>query len=241
MNESEITQLLAFWGALTGTVGTIAGLLNLYIRHRQHQQDKARLSAESIFKFHFAPHHDHEIVIKSLGRRPVTLERIRYFVIPNNFFDRLTRKRLHKKNKWIWDQKFDRKPTLNEGRKEEVRPKLPDGLNFDQIYKAIVIDDIGREWPIKWPSIAYLKKHALCEELNSESEKEKGREVSLQGYKAGVNYFLSTQFRRTPQPSGVPCGKNYRFSTEREYRDKVKHIKDIEFSRFLSGEIDGWE
>lgn len=37
------TEVLAIWGAFTGTIGTIFGLLGLWLRFRQHGLDKAKL------------------------------------------------------------------------------------------------------------------------------------------------------------------------------------------------------
>lgn len=45
------TEVLAIWGAVTGTIGTFAGLLGLWLRFRQHGLDKPKLLCESSFGF----------------------------------------------------------------------------------------------------------------------------------------------------------------------------------------------
>ncbi len=102
MINSEHITLLAFWGAITGTIGTLAGVANLYIRHKQHQQDKALLDSESIFNFFSAPHHNHKIIVRSVGRRPVTLSSIRYLIRPKGVFKNLFRKKEHSAGRWMW-------------------------------------------------------------------------------------------------------------------------------------------
>ena len=42
------TEVLALWGAVTGTIGTLAGLLGLWLRFRQHGLDKPKLKCESV-------------------------------------------------------------------------------------------------------------------------------------------------------------------------------------------------
>ena len=48
MNQVEV---LAIWGAVTGTIGTVAGLLGLWLRFKQHSLDKPKLVCDAYFEF----------------------------------------------------------------------------------------------------------------------------------------------------------------------------------------------
>src|SRR5690554_5396945 len=109
------TEVLAIWGAVTGTIGTVAGLLGLWLRFRQHDLDKPRLVCEASFGFDSPNRPNHKITIRSVGRRPVALDNVKYFVRPKTWKHRLTRAWQHKKGRWLWHQKPRERIKLNEG------------------------------------------------------------------------------------------------------------------------------
>lgn len=72
------TDALALWGAITGTIGTVAGLLGLWLRFRQHGLDKPRLKCESSFGYDGPNSPKNKITVRAVGRRPVSIDSIRY-------------------------------------------------------------------------------------------------------------------------------------------------------------------
>lgn len=130
------TEALALWGAITGTIGTVAGLLGLWLRFRQHGLDKPKLKCESSFGYDGPNSPKHKITVRAVGRRPVSIDGIRYFITPRNWKQRATRYWQHKSGRWLWNQQPQKKVKLSEGEKEEFRISLPDGLSITEVYKV---------------------------------------------------------------------------------------------------------
>lgn len=235
MNQIE---LLAIWGAVTGTIGTIAGLLGLWLRFRQHGLDKPKLVCESSFGFDSPYHPKHKLTIRSLGRRPVVIDNIRYFITPKNLTHCITKLWQHKKGRWLSHQELRQKTKLNEGEKTEIWISLPDWLDITEIYKAEVVDQTGKTWPIKWQSHLRLQKIATQETLDDFSEENEKRIVGATGYRLGERYFLETNFNTKPGRTGVACGRGFWFFDLKKYQEKFIDIKDIQAAKFLSGEIE---
>ena len=81
MNQVEV---LAIWGAVTGTIGTVAGLIGLWLRFKQHSLDKPKLVCDAYFEFDSPNHPKHKLTVRSLGRRPVIIDEIKYFITPTS-------------------------------------------------------------------------------------------------------------------------------------------------------------
>ena len=47
---------------------------------------------------------------------------------------------------------------------------------------AIVVGDIGRTWPIKWPSKSHLEKYSQCKILDDVKEERNERKITLKVY-----------------------------------------------------------
>jgi len=235
------TELLAIWGAVTGSIGTFAGLLGLWLRFRQHGLDKPKLQCESSFGFDSPTHVKHRIIIRSVGRRPVSVDKVRYFIAPRGWKQKLTRGWQHKNGIWLWNQEFQNTIKLNEGEKTEIGISLPKGLEITEIHKVSVIDQAGKFWPVKWPSISSLKKVATQEDLDRFDLENEKRIISAAGYRLGESYYLETKFDTKPRRTGVPCGRGFWFRDKNQYQDKLRDVKDIQAQKFMSGEIEGIE
>ncbi len=235
MNQTEV---LAIWGALTGTIGAVAGLFGLWLRFRQHGLDKPKLVCESSFGFDSPNRPKHMLTIRSVGRRPIVIDNIRYFITPRNWKQRITKLWQHKKGRWLSHQEPKQKTKLTEGEKTEIRISLPDGLDITEIYKVELVDQTGKAWPIKWQSHLRLQKIATQETLDDFSEENEKRIVGATGYRLGERYFLETNFNTKPGRTGVACGKRFWFFDLKKYQEKLNEIKDLQASKFLSGEIE---
>ena len=232
------TEVLAIWGAVTGTIGTFAGLLGLWLRFRQHELDNPKLLCESSFGFEPPNRPKHKLIIRSVGRRPVVIDNIRYFITPRSWKQIITKYWQHKKGRWLWHQEPKQKIKLSEGEKSEVGISLPEGITITEIYKVEVIDQTGRAWPVDWQSNSRLRKIATQEVLDEINEENDKRIVSATGYRLGEKFFLETKFNTKPGRMGVPCGKSFWFIDLRKYQEKFHDIKDNQATMFLSGEID---
>jgi predicted DNA-binding antitoxin AbrB/MazE fold protein len=232
------TEILAIWGAVTGTVGTVAGLLGLWLRFRQHGLDKPRLVCEASFGFDSPNRPNHKITIRSVGRRPVAIDSVKYFIRLKPWYHRITRAWQHKNGRWLWHQKPRESIKLNEGEKREVVISLPDGLDITDIYRVEVVDQTARRWPVKWVSKSRLCKTATQETLDEFADENDKRIVSATGYRVGERYYLDTKFNTKPARTGKPCGRGFWFFDVHKYREKLQDVKSTQASCFLSGEAE---
>ena len=238
MSQTEVTAALAIWGALTGTIGTLAGILGLRLRFRQHGLDKAKLECESTFGFESPTRAKHKIVIRSVGRRPITIDHARYYVMPRTLKHKLTKRWQHKQGRWIWDQKPRSAIKLEEGEKTELPISLPDGLSIEEIYRADIVDQSGLFWKINWPSISKLSRIVTKEKLiNFEKESEK-RLVAITGFRLAEKYYIETKFSTKPKRMGTPCGRSFWFMDVKSYEQKLNGIKDKQIPDFLAGNVE---
>lgn len=229
---------LSVWGAITGTIGTVAGLLGLWLRFRQHGLDKADLRCESEFGFESPTCRQHKITIRSTGRRPVTVDAIRYLVVPRNTWHKLFKRLLHRSGRYVWVQELRTKMKIAEGEKTEVNIALPvSGLAIQEIYKAEVIDQTGKHWDVKWPSLSKLSRIATSEQIDFFESKNDFRICSATGHRLGEKYYLETKFNTIPGRTGVACGRGFRFRDVRAYSEKYKDIKENQCAQFLASNI----
>lgn len=232
------TEILALWGAITGTIGTVAGVLGLWLRFRQHGMDRPKLMCDSSFGFESPSRPTHKITIRSVGRRPITIDQIKYFNVPRIWSHRLTKCFQHKKGRWVWSQSLKTAIKLGEGEKTEVSVSLPESNSITEIYKVVVVDQTGKEWPVKWAAISKLKKVATEEILEAFVEENDKRVFSAIGYRLGTRYFLETKFNTKPGRTGVPCGRSFWFLDIKKYQEKLQKVKSIQAIEFLSGEAE---
>ena len=210
------------------------------MRFRQHGLDKPKLLCESSFAFDPPIHSKHIIKIRSVGRRPVSLDKIRYFIAPRGWKEKLISWWHYKNGRWLWDQEAPKATKLNEGEKTEIEISLIRGLEITEIGKVCVIDQAGKSWPVKWPSKSSLKKVATQEELDRFVLENEKRIISATGYRIGVQYYLETTFKTKAHRPG-PRGRSFWFHNKKEYQDKFKNVKDSQAPKFLEGEIEGVE
>lgn len=232
------TEVLAIWGAVTGTIGTVAGLLGLWLRFRQHGLDKAKLLCESTFGFDSPNRPIHKLTIRSIGRRPVVIENIRYFITPKDWRQRIIKNWQYKKGRWLWHQEPKQKAKLNEGEKTEIGISLPNGITITEIHKVEVVDQTGKAWPVNWLASSRLQKVATQETLDMFTKDNDKRIVSVTGYRLGEKFFVETKFNTKRGRTGTPCGRSFWFIDLKKYQEKLKDIKDSQSDKFLSGEIE---
>lgn len=232
------TEALALWGAVTGTMGTFAGLLGLWIRFRQHRLDKPKLKCESSFGYDGPNSPKHKLTVRAVGRRPVSIDSIRYFITPRSWKQRVTKYWQHKAGRWLWSQELQKKLKLNEGEKADFHISLPDGVCITEIYKVHVVDQTGKSWPVNWRSQKRLQKIATQEILDESSKENERRVVSVTGYRVGEKFYLDTKFNTKPARTGKTCGRGFWFLDIKKYKEKLRDVTETQTDKFLSGEVE---
>lgn len=232
------TEVLAIWGALTGTIGTFAGLIGLWLRFKQHGLDKPKLKCESSFSYDGPNLPKHKITVRAVGRRPVCIDSIRYFITPRSWKQRITKYWQHKTGRWLWHQEPKQKVKLNEGEKSDFLISLPNGICVTEIYKVEVIDQTGQSWPVKWLPNNRLKKVATQEVLNEFIKENERRIVNVTGYRVGEKFFLDTKFNTKPSRTGNISGKGFWFLGLNQYQEKLHDVTEHQSGKFLSGETE---
>lgn len=234
------TETLAIWGAITGSIGTVAGLVNLLIRFKQYKLDMPKLKCDSSFSYESPESQKHNLIIRSIGRRPLTLDKIQYLIMPKTWKHKIIKRWKHEKDYYIYNQ--DLKNTkLAEGEKKEFLISLPNGLEITEIYKVLVIDQTGKGWNVKWPSIAHLMQIATKEELVSIEEENDKRFVSVKGYRLGTKYFIETKFDTKIKRLGMINGRSFWFRDAKKYLEKLQDIQNTQIVKFLAAETESIE
>ncbi|WP_237711861.1 hypothetical protein, partial [Rhodanobacter sp. 115] len=237
MASPETTTVIAVWGAITGTIGTFAGLIGLWLRFKQQAQDKRKLTCKSSFGFDSPSHPTHRITVRSLGKRPVTLDHIRYYLTPRTRWHRLTKWAQHKRGRWLWKQEPRHAIKLADGEKTELRIALPDGISISEVYKVAVVDQTGKAWQTWWPSHRELLRIATSEELEVERQTVGLCIVQAVGYRLGDRYFIQTEFKGQGAGSGQITGRGFWFMDKDKYKLKLADITKRQMPAFLSREI----
>lgn len=231
------TDFLALWGAVTGTIGCIAGLWTLRLKSIEHKQDKPKLILEGVFKFSKPDEPNHKIKIRSVGRRPVTLDSVTYYIFHKDWKQRYKFNR-HKNGQYLWKQPFLEKKKLQEGESFDLRINLPNGLSPSDIYKVTVTDQAGTHWDVNWPTISKLKKIATQECLYEVTKENDKRCVVFIGYRLGEEYYLQITFNSKPPKPGPFNLNPLRFKDKHRFQDRVSDLLKNQIPQYLSGEVD---
>lgn len=236
------TQTLAIWGAVTGSIGTVTGVLGLWLRFRHQKRDQARLNCEVDFGFEVSngvPKPKYKIIIRCVGRRPVTLDGIEYSYNPPDLKNRLFRRRLWRDGKYCNKDDLGRlKPvSLSEGQKVDFLIEERRLAHLDKVAKVCVIDQTGRRWPLKWPSSKELDKKTQHGELDRVEEENSRRNCKIVGYHMQGNFYIFAQWNKEPPNKSSSMGRNFHFVREDAYRQKFEELRTSQLPKLLSEEI----
>lgn len=241
METDSLTQTLAIWGAVTGTIGTVAGIANLALRIKQHKKDQPKLVCTSDFSFEHSSgkaNPKHKLIIRSVGKRPVTVDFIRYCIKPKGFWQSLFKKRVWKSKRWIYDDKPRKPMHITEGKKEETKITMPNGLEISDIVRVEVHDQSGFVWEVEWPSPKKLATLVHYEQLHETEESNDNRVCKLSGYTASGAYHIYTHWNPAPRSKSSFTGKFFHFKIKKEYDEKLTDIIENQQPKLLSCEID---
>jgi hypothetical protein len=241
MEAESLTQSLALWGAVTGTIGTVAGIANLILRFKQHKKDQPKLLCTSEFSFEHSAgtvRPQHKLIIRSVGKRPVTVDYVRYFIKPKGFWQSLFKQRAWSKSRWIYDEKPRSIMHITEGKKEEIKISMPNGLSIPQIVKVKIYDQSGTSWKVKWPSARKLAVEVHHEQLHESEESNTDRVCKISGYSETDKYHIYTHWNPTPKSKNSFTGRFFQLKSEKEYESKLRDIIDNQQPKILACELD---
>ncbi|OBX35000.1 hypothetical protein A8U91_04063 [Halomonas elongata] len=240
MEESSLVQTLAIWGAVTGTIGTVTGVIGLVLRYRAHKRDNPRLLCESDFCFEHSSGEvspKHKITIRSVGRRPVVVDYIRYFVRPRRRWHRVF-KWYHWSNKrWIYDQTPKKPINLPEGTKEDILISVPNGFPLGEVQKAEVHDQAGIVWKISWPRQGRLQTLIRSQAIDEKQEENERQQCKVKGYLAGEYFHIYAQWNQEPGKKNSFKGRFFRFQTRQEYDRKWTDLIDNQIPLLIREEV----
>ena len=241
MEADSLTQSLAVWGAISGTIGTLAGIANLWLRVTQHKKDQPTLVCTSDFSFEHSSGEAkpiHKLVLRSVGKRPVTVDFVRYCIKPNGIWSNIFKKRIWSSRRWVYDDKSKNSLHITEGKKEEIGISLPNGIGILNIIRAEVHDQSGKVWLVKWPSNSKLKEAVHYEKLHETEEVNENRICKLSGYTTSGSFHIYTHWNSTPGNKSSFKSKFFRFSSREEYEKKLNNIIENQQPKLLSCEVD---
>lgn len=241
MEAESLTQTLAIWGAVTGTIGTIAGIANLILRFKQHKKDQPTLLCSSNFSFEHSAgvaRPQHKLIVRSVGTRPVTVDYVRYFIKPKGLMQSLFKQVVWSQNRWIYDDKPRSTMQITEGKKEEIKISMPNGLIIPDIVKVEVHDQSGKSWKVKWPSSKRLAMEVHHEQLHESEESNSERLCKVSGYTAAGKYHIYAHWNPTPKSKKSFTGRFFHFRDEKEYQSKLRDILEVQQPKILACELD---
>jgi len=236
------TQALAVWGAVTGTIGTFTGVLGLWLRFRHQKRDQAKLTCEARFDFEVSngvPSSKYKIIIRSIGRRPVTLDTIEYRYNPDTLKDRLLKHRLWRTGKWASTDDVDHQKTisLTEGQKVELPIEKHRLNHLAKICRVFIHDQTGRKWRVKWPNAQKLEMLTRHGQLDRIEEENSRRTCKVVGYNLRSEFYLFTHWNVDPPSKSSHTGKTFRFDKRSDYDKKLEEIRTIQLPKMLAEEL----
>lgn len=237
------TQAIALWGAVTGTIGTITGVLSLWLRYRHQKRDQARLRCEARFDFEVSngvPRPKYRIVVRSIGRRPVTLDGIEYYYWPKNLRDRLLRRRLWRDGKWRSMDTVGHQKTvsLSEGEKKEFLIEERRFEHLDKIAKVCVLDQTGKRWQVPWPRSKQLAQNTQHGELDRIEEDNPRRTCKIIGYRLRNEFYIFAHWNKEPPNKSSSVSRTFPFDSEAAYARKLANIQRDLLPKLMAEEID---
>lgn len=235
--NQDITTLLAVWGAITGTIGTLSGAATLWLRLKQQKRDNRDIRCKSSFGFEAPPKASHRIRIESHGKRPVSIDHIRYYLIPRIRRHKLTKRLQHKRGRWLLKEKPKHPIRLTDGKNCDVPITLSSDFDVTDVYKVSVVDQTAKEWKVQWPTRHKLLRIATSEKLDFIKDEQEGRNASATGYRLGIRYFIEAEFNQHHTGAGRVNGRGFWYVDIGGYRNKWQEIKSQQIPAFLAGEI----
>lgn len=240
MEIDGLVRALAVWGAITGTIGTLAGVVNLIIRYKQHKGDQPKLRCQSEIRFHHLSGRvtpNHRIVVRSIGRRPVSIDLIRYYFSPDGVWPLFVRRIQWALGKWRYDQIEPKEIHLLEGKKTEIPICLPKGsLAFTR--RVLLFDQTGKPWKVKWPTIRKIRREIYFKKLHESEESNEYCICKVMGYAAGGKFYIFSQWKSKSQLKSSFKGRYFNCKKIDAFERKLEEIITVQRPKLLIGEVE---
>lgn len=233
MTDEDLTRYIAIWGAITGTVGTVAGLASLLLRYRHFRRDKPRLSCEVSFDFIIysdEARRDFELTLRNIGRRPVFPQAIEYLGQPNGLLGWWRRASLWKLGKFVQEQELSFKKAMSEGVKVDIPIRITSEL-IRKTVKCRVVDGTGKRWTVPWPTRKKLAEITTYEKLGQwKTDRETNQNhCDVTGFRAGKTYYITVWWNEKANSSnGSSRGETLRFESRTDFDKELAEIRDIQ-------------
>ncbi len=236
---------IALWGAITGTLGTIIGLLNFRLRYNAQKKDRPKLKCKAVFERELSsgtPRIFSNIIVRCIGRRPVTLDKIEYRFSPDSLKDRLQGTRLWHLGRYVGVQTIDQRrlgkaKSLSEGQKISLPIEKHFLAHSEKIVAVYVVDETDRKWRVQWPTGSHLKTNLQIELLDKFSGTGSRRSYELQSYRLQGRIYLYVQWKNSVSPN-TSKGKYLWFKNDTEYADKIAELKNTQLPQLIDGARD---
>lgn len=237
------TQTIAIWGAVTGTIGTVTGILGLWLRYRHQKRDQPRLKCEVLFDFEVSdgvPRPKYKVVVRSVGRRPVNLDGIEYYYKPKTLKDRLMRRRLWRDGKWQSTDAVGRQRTvsLSEGEKKEFLIEERQFEHLNKVAKVCILDQAGKRWHVPWPGQKQLAQNTQHGELDRIEEENPRRTCKIIGYQLRSEFYIFVLWNKEPPSKNSSVGRTFPFESKNAYTRKLAEIRDDLLPKLMAEKID---
>lgn len=240
MADNNLIQTLAIWGAVTGTIGTVTGVIGLVFRYRAHKRDNPFLKCETDFSFEHSSGEarpKHKITVRSVGRRPVSVDYVRYFMRPSLRRHSIFRWYFWSKKRWVYDQMPKNLIHLPEGKKEDIYISLPNGFPLGEVLKAEIHDQAGKAWNVSWPSLGRLRRLIRNEKIGRITEENNRQQCTVVGYFAGEYFHIYAHWNKEPGKKNTFKGRFFQFQTRSEYERKWADIVENQVPKLLNEEV----
>ena len=224
---------------IIAAIGTLAGLLTHFVKVKQLKEDQPRLKCVAEFSLEDCEDKikiDAEIIIRSIGRRPVTIDSVRYYLIPHTFLHRIAKYYLWRRRRYSESHELPPLMTVTEGTKKTIPINLTEGLKFTNIGKVQVIDQTGRVWPVKWPRKSELLNLYQNETFHDKEYRQDDLICKLTGRIIGGSYDLQCLWSIASNPDGGFKRVSYALQNRKEFDKKMREITSnltLEYNKMI--------
>ncbi len=173
------------------------------------------------------PRPKYKIVVRCIGRRPVTLDGIEYFYNPMELKHRLLRRRLWRDGKYRSVDEVGRQRSVNlaEGEKKEFLIEESRLEHLDKIAKVCVLDQTGKRWRVAWPKPKQLAHNTQHGELDRVEEENPRRTCRIVGYYFRDEYYILAHWNKEPPSKNSFVGRTFHFDRKDAYARKLEEIR----------------
>ena len=186
------------------------------------------------------PRPKYKIVVRCIGRRPVTLDEIEYSYNPKELKDRLFRRRLWREGKWrnADDVGRQRPVTLSEGEKKVFLIEERRLEHLDKVARVSVVDQTGKRWRVPWPKSKQFAQNTRHGELDRIEEENPRRTCTIVGYYLRKDFYIFASWNKEPPSKSASVGRTFHFDGKDAYARKLEEIRSDLLPKLLAEQVE---